>query len=279
MDYLPGDPHSPGRSYGSHRARRGRASLSARLTMAAGLGVVLVGAGIAVATGAVQTPLSDSAQTPEAATLAPVLNMSAPSANGSGYALATVPASMRPHPTASATKPKPRPHPTTSPTPSTAQSSSASDLLTPQPTAQDETPTGQNELAWSEAILTALGAPLTSANITSIGYWMQNEAGSPPSGIVGENNPINVSQAGYDGTGIQDEGQGYSLMSYPTVADGVAATAAYLNNGSYGQIVTDLQAGDGLSGSDVADELSVYSGNGYTTIPDSWGASQGTPPS
>lgn len=277
MDYLPGDPHSPGRSYGSHRARRGRASLSARLTMAAGLGVVLVGAGIAVATGAVQTPLSDSAQTPEAATLAPVLNMSAPSANGSGYALATVPASMRPHPTASATKPKP--HPTTSPTPSTAQSSSASDLLTPQPTAQDETPTGQNELAWSEAILTALGAPLTSANITSIGYWMQNEAGSPPSGIVGENNPINVSQAGYAGTGIQDEGQGYSLMSYPTVADGVAATAAYLNNGSYGQIVTDLQAGDGLSGSDVADELSVYSGNGYTTIPDSWGASQGTPPS
>jgi hypothetical protein len=246
--------------------------------MAAGLGVVLVGTGIAVATGAVQTPLSDSAGTPEAATLAPVLDMSAPSANANGYALATVPASL--HPTASATKStKPKPHPTASQTPSTAQSSSASNLLTPQPTAQNETPTGQNQLAWSQAILTALGAPLTNANIISIGYWMQNEAGSPPSGIVGENNPINVSQAGYNGTGIQDEGQGYSLMSYPTVADGVAATVAYLNNGSYGQIVSDLQAGAGLSGSDVADELSVYSGNGYTTIPDSWGASQGTPAS
>jgi hypothetical protein len=280
VDYLPGDSRTPDRSYVSHRARRGRASFSSRLTMATGLGVVLLGTGIAVATGAVQTPLSDSARTPEAATLAPVLNMSAPSANGNGYALATVPASMLAHPTATKTT-KPKPHPTTaSPTPSTAQSSSAaSNLLTPQATAQNETPSGQNQLAWSEAILTALSAPLTQANLTSIGYWMQNEAGSPPSGIVGENNPINVSEAGYNGWGIQDEGQGYSLMSYPTVADGVAATAAYLNNGSYGQIVSDLQAGVGLSGSDVADELSVYSGNGYTTIPDSWGASQGTPES
>ena len=101
---------------------------------------------------------------------------------------------------------------------------------------------------------------------------MQNEAGSPPSGIVGENNPINVSEAGYNGTGIQDEGQGYSLMSYPTVADGVAATVAYLEQR---QLRADRQrppGGAGLSGSDVADELSVYSGNGYTTIPDSSGA-------
>jgi hypothetical protein len=80
------------------------------------------------------------------------------------------------------------------------------------------------------------------------------------------------------GTQIQYEGPGTYLMSYDTVADGVAA-AAYLNNGSYGQIVADLQAGVGLSGSDVASELEVYSCNGYSTIPDSWGASQGTPPS
>ena len=67
--------------------------------MAAALGVVLVGTGIAVATGAVQTPLSDSTTTPEAATLAPGLDMGMPSANANGYALATVPASMLPHPT------------------------------------------------------------------------------------------------------------------------------------------------------------------------------------
>ena len=52
--------------------------------------------------------------------------------------------------------------------------------MTPQPTAGYETPTGQNQLAWSGAILKALGDPLTSANIVSMGYWMQNEAGSPP---------------------------------------------------------------------------------------------------
>jgi hypothetical protein len=249
--------------------------------MAVGLGVVLVGTGIAVATGAVQTPLSDSTRSPEAATLAPVLDMSAPSANGNGYALATVPASMLPHPTASATKsakPKTTAHATPSNTPSTAQSSpAASDLLTPQPTAEYETPSGENQKAWSEAILTALGDPLTSANIVSIGYWMQNEAGSPGYGIVGANNPINVSEPGYGGTQIQYEAPGYYLMSYPTVANGVAAIAAYLNSGSYPLILSDLQAGAGLSDPNLASELQEYSGNGYSTIPDSFGASQGTP--
>jgi hypothetical protein len=48
----------------------------------------------------------------------------------------------------------------------------------PTATAQNQTPRGANELAWSEAILTALGDPLTDANIVSLGYWMQNEAGA-----------------------------------------------------------------------------------------------------
>ena len=249
--------------------------------MVVGLTAVLAGTGIAVAAGVVQTPLSDSVKAPEAATLDPGPDMAQASANANSYALATLPASMRPHATASAAKSakaKPATHPTA--TPSAAQSSSAaSSLLTPQPTAEYETPTGQNQLAWSEAILTALGDPLTSANIVSIGYWMQNEAGSPPSGIVGANNPINVSEPGYGGTQIQYEAPGYYLMSYPTVADGVAATAVYLNSGSYPQLLSDLKQGAGLSDPSLAGELQEYSGNGYSTIPDSWGASQGTPES
>jgi len=252
--------------------------------MVAGLVAVLLGTGIAVGMGAVQTPLSDSlVKTPKAATLAPSLEVAAASPTTT-YAIARVPASLLPHPTVSATKTA-KPKATTAATPGvtatpavTASSAHTSSLLTPTATAEYQTPSGQNQLAWSEAILTALGDPLTTANIESIGYWMQNEAGTPPYGIVGANNPINVSEPGYGGTEIQSEGQGYYLMSYPTVAEGVAATAAYLNNGSYPQILSDLQQGIGLmTDSSLASELQEYSGDGYSTIPDSWGSSQGTP--
>jgi hypothetical protein len=255
----------------------------------AGVAAALAGLGVAVAVGAVPTPFTASSASPlDAATLASVpssvsnsLLQESASPLGS-YALATMPASMRPSHKA---KPKPTPSKTATPTqqptteaPTTTPSASTqSGGLTPQPTAQNQTPTGTNQLAWSEAILTALGDPLTSANIVSIGYWMQNEAGEPPSGIVGENNPINVSLPGHGGTQIQYEAPGYYLMSYPTVADGVAATAGYLNNGSYPEILSDLKEGVGLSDPSLSSELAEYSGSTYTTIPDSWGESQGTP--
>ena len=154
---------------------------------------------------------------------------------------------------------------------------SSSPELAPTPTAEYQTPRGRNELAWSQAILRAFNAPLTSANIVSLGYWMQNEAGAPPYGIVGANNPINVSQPGYGGTPIQDEGGGYHLYSYPTVKDGIDAIVTYLKRPNYAGIVAALKAGSGLSSPSLAPEILVYSGNHYSTIPDSWGASQGRP--
>jgi len=147
----------------------------------------------------------------------------------------------------------------------------------PAPTAEYETPRGANELAWSEAILRALGDPLTNANIVSIGYWMQNEAGTPPHGIVGANNPINVSQPGFGGWPIKSEGNGYNLYSYPTPQAGIQALVAYLTPTGYPQILAALKSGAGLSSPSLGGELSEYSGGGYTTIPDTWGASQGTP--
>jgi hypothetical protein len=144
-------------------------------------------------------------------------------------------------------------------------------------TAANQTPKGAAELAWSEEILTKLGDPLTAPNIVSMGYWMQNEAGSPPSGIVGADNPINVSQPGYGGTPIRSEGGGYYLYSYPTVQDGVAATVTYLHRPSYTGILAALKAGQGLSSSSLGSEFSTYSGGGYSTVPDSWGMSQGQP--
>jgi hypothetical protein len=196
------------------------------------------------------------------------------SASPFGFATAKMPASLASH------KPKPS-HTTATPAqhPAASQSSTDSGGLTPQPTAENQTPSGENQKAWSEAILTALGAPRTSENIVSIGYWMQNEAGSPPSGIVGANNPINVSQPCCGGVPIQDDGDGVTfLQSYPTVADGVEAIRQYLNRGNYTAMLADLKQGVGLMNDpNLASEIGLFSGGGYTTIPDSWGRSQGTP--
>jgi hypothetical protein len=274
-------------SHRQHNGGRGPLRLSSRLALTAAFtAALLLAAGIAVGTGAVKTPLSDTdaAQLPRSVTLAtsPALIEPSASASSFGYAVASVPATHKAKP-----KPKPKPKVTPSPsvtpsmtpssTPSTQQST-ASDTLTPQNTAEYQTPSGQNQLAWSEAILTALGAPLTDANILSIGYWMQNEAGSPPYGIVGANNPINVSQSCCGGVPIQSDGDGVTfLQSYPTATDGIEATADYLERGNYTGILAALRAGDGLGGSDLASEISLYSGGGYSTIPDSYGSSQGTP--
>ena len=250
----------------------------------AGVAAALAGLGVAVAVGAVPTSLTSSTGRPlDAATLAAVPSVRnsllQASASPLGFSTAKMPA-----PTHKAS-PKPKtatPTPATTAPTTTSPSTSSVDSggLTPQATAEYETPSGENQKAWSEAILNALGAPLTSANIVSIGYWMQNEAGTPASGgIVGANNPINVSQPCCGGVPIQDDGDGVTfLQSYPTAADGIEATAQYLNRGNYTQILADLKAGAGLmSDSSLASEISLYSGGGYSTIPDSFGSSQGTP--
>jgi hypothetical protein len=215
----------------------------------------------------------------QAATRSPDLRSSSPSSSPtptpSQSSVSSPPSGQPPTGQPPTGQPSTSPTPTPSPDPTPAPAST--NLSAPSPTAEYQTPTGANQLAWSEAILTALGAPITDANVESLGYWMQNEAGSPPSGIVGANNPINVSQPGDDGTPIKSEGCCYSLYSYPTVQDGVDATVTYLERSSYTQIVAALKAGDGLTSSSLASELSVYSGGGYSEIPDSWGASQGTP--
>jgi len=285
LERLPGGPDTLNRPHASHRQQRPRRG---GLAAGAGIAAALAGLGIAVAVGAVPTPLTASSARPlDAATLAAVPSMAGnsllqASASPLGFATAKMPAPSHkasPKPTHSKTG---TPTQTPAMANSTAPSSSPVDPggLTPQPTAEYETPTGENEKAWSEAILNSLGAPLTSANIISIGYWMQNEAGTQASGgIVGANNPINVSQPCCGGVPIQDDGDGVTfLQSYPTVADGVEAITQYLNRGNYTQILADLKAGAGLmSDSSLASEISLYSGGGYSTIPDSFGQSQGEP--
>jgi hypothetical protein len=272
-----------------------RPAASSRIVItAAGFAVALAGVSVAVGVGAVPMPLA--ARTAKATEASPATQsqLSLSSAVMATFAphiakVSAVPKSVTAKPSRSAKAPAtPTATPSTasasaSPSPSTSSpaapspTTSAGSGLVPTALPGNVTPTGTNQLAWSEAILTALGAPRTDANIISMGYWMQNETGSPPSGMVGENNPINVSEPGYDGWNIKSEGNGWYLRSYPTVADGVAAIAAYLSTPSYTDIKAALQAGAGLSSSSLASELSIYSGGGYTTIPDAWGSSQGQP--
>jgi hypothetical protein len=274
--------------------------------MAIGSVAALLGLAIAVGVGAVPTPLSDTTNAPKAVTLAATPTVSVPTPSAS-YAIAKVPASPAAHHAKASPSPSHSPsakakptHPavsvsaspsvtpsTATPTPThapatptaTPSATSSPGLLVPTATAEYQSPKGSNQLAWSEAILTAMGDPLTTANLVSMGYWMQNEAGAPPYGICGANNPINVSEPGYGGTPIQNEGGGYYLYSYPNVAEGVAAIAAYLNRPNYDGILADLKNGVGLADPSIASELEVYSGDSYGQIPDSWGASQGAPDS
>jgi hypothetical protein len=262
LERLPGGPDTLNRPHASHRQQKPRRG---GLAAGAGVAAALAGLGIAVAAPSVGDSLLQASASPL------------------GFATAKMPAPSH------KASPKPTPSKTATPTqtpttmaPSTTPSSQSVDAggLTPQPTAEYQTPTGENEEAWSEAILNSLGAPLTSANIISIGYWMQNEAGTPASGgIVGANNPINVSQACCGGVPIQDDGDGVTfLQSYPTVADGVEAITEYLNRPNYTQILADLKSGIGLmTDSSLASEISLFSGGGYSTIPDSFGQSQGQP--
>ncbi len=291
------------RPHPAHRQpRRLRLPLTSRLAQSAALtaALALVGAGVLVGTGTVKTPLSDSATAvaPLPSPVSSTTPVAAPSAApATSFALASVPASLKASPKASKKK---KAKPTASATASASVSASAPASMTPTPTQtptpaastpavaagpatppnlpENVTPTGSTELAWSEAILTALGAPITDANVISMGYWMQNEAGAPPSGLRGENNPINVSQPCCGGVPIQSDGDGVTyLQSYPTAADGVEATKEYLERPNFPTILADLRAGVGLGGGDAASDISEFAGSHYSTIPDSWGASQGVP--
>ena len=267
----------PGRPPGRPPARRRRHAPvgpdgTGRWFIALGLVSTLVGVGIVMllSTKPAAHPAAQAASVPQVAAGLDQANFT----QRTFREPAVVPTSAAPvhSPSAAASHPA-----AAAPTPAAAAPPPVTAAGAPAPTAEYETPRGANQLAWSEAILRALGDPLTQANIVSIGYWMQNEAGTPPHGIVGANNPINVSQPGYGGWPIKSEGNGYNLYSYPTPQAGIQALVAYINPGGYPQILAALRSGAGLSSGALGQEFLTYSGQGYSTVPDAWGASQGRP--
>lgn len=120
--------------------------------------------------------------------------------------------------------------------------------------------TGGNATSWADQILADLGDPATTANVQSLIDWFQREGGG------GQNNPLNTTlkTTGYSGS-INSVG----VASYATSAEGAQADAATIGGGGYPAISAALKSGAGIVGStdsNVASELSKWSGGGYTSV-------------
>lgn len=128
--------------------------------------------------------------------------------------------------------------------------------------------TGSAAIAWADAALVALGAPTTSANVQTMVDWFANE-GTPHD----LNNPLNLETPYGGSTTSTADGDppAVHIQAYPAPAGFVAAFPIEMNNGSYPAIVAALKAGTGLEGSaassEIAAELLLYSGGGYSSIP------------
>lgn len=90
---------------------------------------------------------------------------------------------------------------------------------------------------WPLGLLSEVRAPTSITNIRAMQLWAQSE-GMPPS----ENNPLATSWDGYGGVAINATG----VKRYPTITDGVHATAATLALPAYNHIVTALVTTAGL---------------------------------
>ena len=155
------------------------------------------------------------------------------------------------------------PVPSASPTATTAQ---------PLPS-QTAIGTGANARAWAAAILKALSAPVTTANVNSLVGWFQKEDNGGQEGAradgIGENNPLSITAftrgiTGSSGSVTSGAG-GPDNLTFPTVAAGVNAIREAL--AAYPLIRKALVSGAGLIGNPaVASELSLWSGGGYSSV-------------
>jgi hypothetical protein len=120
-------------------------------------------------------------------------------------------------------------------------------------------PASASESSWAQSLLSALGAPATAANISSIETWIAKEGDFS---VTGHNNPLNTtlvtggSTGSFNSSGVQD---------YGTSAEGLAATVQTLESGAYADILLLLRSGQGLA-SGAAQGLSTWSGGAYGSV-------------
>lgn len=121
-------------------------------------------------------------------------------------------------------------------------------------------PTNASQKAWFTALLKAIGAPVTTANLNSLASWYKHENGSWPP--AASNNPLNSTLSMPGATTFNSVG----VRNYASSQQGVTATAQTLNG--YPAIVAALKTGNGLCGatSTLSAAFHLWSGGGYSSV-------------
>jgi hypothetical protein len=112
--------------------------------------------------------------------------------------------------------------------------------------------------AFAMDVLKSLGAPTTSANVSSLLAWINREGNLPG---VDKFNPLDTTLPEPGAVSTNSVG----VKSYTSWSQGVTATAQTLAGG-YSAIVSALKAGVGINpatNSAVAQEIRKWSGSGY----------------
>lgn len=115
---------------------------------------------------------------------------------------------------------------------------------------------------FADALLVALGDPVTDADVSSIVDWEAREGGNWHNSATF--NPLNTTQA-EPGSGVT--GTQGNIGVYVSWDQGVQATVDTLTNGFYDDIVAALRAGFGLGQGSYAGLLK-WSGGGYDHLDD-----------
>lgn len=119
---------------------------------------------------------------------------------------------------------------------------------------------------WAQALLQALGDPLSSENLKSIEHWEQLEGGNWQN--TAKFNPLDTTQQMSGSTNMGGGAGGAAgVQAYTSWSQGLQATLETLKNGHYSDILAQLKSGKGLT-SGAAAGLSTWSGGvaagGYT---------------
>lgn len=116
-----------------------------------------------------------------------------------------------------------------------------------------------SEQSWAQSLLSALGAPATAANLSSVEEWIAREGDFS---AAGHNNPLNTTLVTSGSTG---DFNGAGVQNYGTEAEGIAATVKTLESGAYSDILLLLRGGTGLA-SGAAAGLEKWSGGAYSSV-------------